>query len=314
MARGITEEDVHNAADTLVALGERPTVERIRAHLGTGSPNTVVRWLETWWLGLGKRLATDRQIRITTANVPEAVAALAGQWWTLALDYARGHADEAVASERAALLDARDVLERDRQCMQGELAGLRGEVETARQAERLAAVRTSELERLVEQLQRQIDELAQQRDASTVRMVDAEDARGNLQIQLQQLQDAWRTERDALTQHVRAIEDRAHAEVDRARQETKEAQQQLTSLRKEAAIAERLLDEGLERAQATVSQLRQELTVQQARADALEAQLAKLNDLPAALEAAWHQHVGHSQPKPPKPARSRRSRGKVAAT
>ena len=47
MARGITEEDVHMAADALVADGERPTVERIRAYLGTGSPNTVVRWLNT---------------------------------------------------------------------------------------------------------------------------------------------------------------------------------------------------------------------------------------------------------------------------
>ncbi|WP_329955237.1 DNA-binding protein [Xanthomonas albilineans] len=57
------------------AAGERPTVERIRAHLGTGSPNTVVRWLDTWWQGLGDRIA----------NVPEAVSALVGQWWTLAL-------------------------------------------------------------------------------------------------------------------------------------------------------------------------------------------------------------------------------------
>jgi len=53
MARGITETDVHTAADALVVGGERPTVERIRAYLGTGSPNTVVRWLDTWWKGLG---------------------------------------------------------------------------------------------------------------------------------------------------------------------------------------------------------------------------------------------------------------------
>lgn len=34
MARGITESDVHTAADELVASGERPTVERIRGHGG----------------------------------------------------------------------------------------------------------------------------------------------------------------------------------------------------------------------------------------------------------------------------------------
>lgn len=56
MARGITELDVHGAADALVAKGERPTVERVRAHLGTGSPNTVTRCLETWWQSPGSRL------------------------------------------------------------------------------------------------------------------------------------------------------------------------------------------------------------------------------------------------------------------
>ncbi|WP_237474909.1 MULTISPECIES: DNA-binding protein [Xanthomonas] len=165
MARGITESDVHGAADALVADGERPTVERIRAHLGTGSPNTVVRWLETWWQGLGPRLATDRQVRIATANVPEAVAALAGQWWTLALDHARAQADDAMASDRASLLDARETLERDRHVMQAELARLDSVTHAAQQAEQLAAARTSELERFVEQLQRQLAELSQQRDA-----------------------------------------------------------------------------------------------------------------------------------------------------
>ena len=43
MAKGISELDVHQAADDIIAAGERPTVERIRAHLGTGSPNTVTR-------------------------------------------------------------------------------------------------------------------------------------------------------------------------------------------------------------------------------------------------------------------------------
>ena len=85
MARGITEHDVHTAADALVAAGERPTVERIRAHLGTGSPNTVTRWLETWWRALGLRL-DGHQARLHLPEAPEAVARAAGQWWNLALD------------------------------------------------------------------------------------------------------------------------------------------------------------------------------------------------------------------------------------
>ncbi|MCT8358563.1 DNA-binding protein [Xanthomonas citri pv. anacardii] len=312
MARGITESDVHGAADALVADGERPTVERIRAHLGTGSPNTVVRWLETWWQGLGSRLATDRQVRITTANVPEAVASLAGQWWTLALDHARVHADEALAADRASLLDARETLERDRHTMQTEFARLKSLTHEAQQAEQLAAARASELDRLVEQLQRQLAELGQQRDALALRATGAEGASEMLRIQLQELQDVARAERDNLSQHVRTTEDRAHAEIDRARQESKQAKQQLATSRREAALTERQLEEALDRAQGNVSELRQDLTIQQARADALEAQLAKLNDLPAALEAAWQQHVGRSQPKHPEPVRSKRSRGKAA--
>ncbi len=48
MAKGITQEQVSAAADALVTAGERPTVEKIRAQLGTGSPNTVTRMLDTW--------------------------------------------------------------------------------------------------------------------------------------------------------------------------------------------------------------------------------------------------------------------------
>lgn len=76
MARGLTELDVHHAADDIVSLGERPTVERIRVHLGTGSPNTVTRWLETRWSTIGARLR-QRAIEADRPDVPQAVIALA---------------------------------------------------------------------------------------------------------------------------------------------------------------------------------------------------------------------------------------------
>jgi len=306
MARGITESDVHTAADELVANGERPTVERIRAHLGTGSPNTVVRWLETWWQGLGSRLANERQVRVATANAPETVVALAGQWWKLALDYARSHAEEALASERTTLQDARDTLERDRHSMQAELAQLRGETEAAHHAEWLATARATELERLVEQLQRRIDETGQQRDVAMQRITEADEIREALQVQLQQIQEATQAERENLIQHGRATEGRAHAEVDRARQETRAAQLELAALRKENRTLERKQVEASERARADASNLSQELTSQRARADAFEAQLAQLRDLPDVLKAAWREH---NKPKDSKPGRPRRVGG-----
>jgi len=62
MDRGITETDVHTATDVLVAASDRPTVERVRAHLGTGSPSTVTRWLETRSCGPA-RSKTDADTR-----------------------------------------------------------------------------------------------------------------------------------------------------------------------------------------------------------------------------------------------------------
>lgn len=85
MAGGITESDGHTA-EVLLAKSERPTVERIRTHFGTGSPNAVPRWLATWWDRLGTRLQLRRQ---DLDDAPAVLAKLAGQWWELALKHAK---------------------------------------------------------------------------------------------------------------------------------------------------------------------------------------------------------------------------------
>jgi chromosome segregation ATPase len=49
MARpGITQEEVTAAIDAIIATSEEPTIQRIREHLGTGSPNTIHRHLTAW--------------------------------------------------------------------------------------------------------------------------------------------------------------------------------------------------------------------------------------------------------------------------
>ncbi|MEJ8815516.1 DNA-binding protein [Variovorax ureilyticus] len=55
-SRGIQESDVFAAADALLAEGKRPTIERVRQHIGRGSPNTVSPMLEKWFASLGDRL------------------------------------------------------------------------------------------------------------------------------------------------------------------------------------------------------------------------------------------------------------------
>ncbi|VTU42033.1 DNA-binding protein [Variovorax sp. RA8] len=54
--RGIQESQVWEAADALVHEGLRPTIERVRQKIGSGSPNTVSPMLERWFATLGKRL------------------------------------------------------------------------------------------------------------------------------------------------------------------------------------------------------------------------------------------------------------------
>jgi chromosome segregation ATPase len=286
MARGITETDVHTAADELVAAGERPTVERIRAHLGTGSPNTVTRWLDTWWQGLGMRLQTERT-RLTIPAAPEAIAILAGEWWERALAAARDECTQALAAERDAVRQDHEALNEERASLAAEAIELRTQLAAARHAEQVATTQAAELERLVEQLQRQANELVQQRDTALARCADLEIARDALQRQLQRVENLARAERERLSQHIRATEDRAHAEVDRARLEAKDLASQLAALKKEHASLDRQYSDSKEQTRLKVAEISQELAAQRARADAMGAQLEKLESLPAALEAAW---------------------------
>src|SRR5690606_6558378 len=110
-----------------------------------------------------------------------------------------------------------------------------------------------------------------------------------------------RAERENLAQHVRAVEDRTHAEVDRARQETKDAQAQVVAAARERAAVEERLREACDRARTEAAQALRDVGVQQARADALEQQLGKLQDLPAALEASWIRSQRKPQPGSRKP-------------
>ena len=65
MARGITENDVWMACDALLLAGARPTIERVRQHIGSGSPNTVSPYLDTWFKGLGSANQGPGCIRCT---------------------------------------------------------------------------------------------------------------------------------------------------------------------------------------------------------------------------------------------------------
>lgn len=163
MPKGISEIDVHQAADALVTQGERPTVERIRAHLGTGSPNTVTRWLETWWGSLASRLSGDRVLR-GLPELPTAVPSLFEQARGLAVEKGLEQQLAAVSKERDELESEREALQLGRAEVAGMVATARRRIDNAQKAQLVASAQVAELQRQVEHHTQHAADLAAQRD------------------------------------------------------------------------------------------------------------------------------------------------------
>ena len=89
--RGVGQGDVSHAADTLFRAGDRPTVEKVRAKIGRGSPNTIGPMLDAWWSTLASRLDDGPA---TLHRLPESVAHVCEALWLQALDEGRRRADQ----------------------------------------------------------------------------------------------------------------------------------------------------------------------------------------------------------------------------
>ena len=141
--RGITQSDVSHAADFLLRAGERPTIEKIRAKLGRGSPNTVNPMLDAWWKTLSARLDAGPA---ALHRLPESIAQIAEALWMQALE----------EGKRRATLEQRDnarVAELDKQRLE-----LRSHVLTLREGELDSRLR--DRDRTIEELDLRLRELA----------------------------------------------------------------------------------------------------------------------------------------------------------
>ncbi|WP_448228487.1 DNA-binding protein [Pseudoxanthomonas mexicana] len=306
MARGITETDVHTAADELVAAGERPTVDRIRAHLGTGSPNTVTRWLETWWQGLAPRLHTHAlQLALPAAPVP--VSRLAQQLWEQALAAARTEAEQALAQDRLHLDAQRRGFETEEAAKQAQLQKHAVAEEQARQQLVAAENRLSDLKRASDLQQDQIGDLNAQRATLEARCGRLEADLVDSQRRATLREEALLADRDVQALHLRAVEDRAHGEIDRARQEAKELRAQLSALQRTRETLQHQRDQAIE----TAGIAQREASVQRGRAEALEQQFERLGDLPATVEATLAQIQPARKPSRESPGKASVAKGRV---
>jgi Plasmid replication region DNA-binding N-term len=140
--RGVSQGDVSQAADALLRLGERPTIDKIRASLGSGSPNTINPMLDAWWKRLASRLDAGPA---ALHRLPESVAHVAEALWMQALDEGRRRAQLELKSTARIADEQRQSLE------------VRSHVLTLREGEFDSRLR--DRERTVVDLQRQLREL-----------------------------------------------------------------------------------------------------------------------------------------------------------
>lgn len=95
-ARGVTQELLSAAADELLAEGAKPTIEKVRLKIGSGSPNTVNPMPNAWFASLHKRIQDPQAFATPTApsEVPDPILEAATRLWEAAIDETREDFDE----------------------------------------------------------------------------------------------------------------------------------------------------------------------------------------------------------------------------
>lgn len=250
--RGVTRDDVWRASDALLVEGQRPTVEKVRMRLGGGSPNTVGPHLDSWFQGLGRRIANPGAFAEPgVKSHPEPIAQAADFLWKAAQHEARRALEDEYAKRFGELEQQRAELERERQQLESARLTLKQHVEAVEQ--KLDAVSVArdqanaEVARheerqlaLTGELQRANAELARQRaDSDHQRTLVADAERRARDERL-----AWDKERETLSAGAEEVRRRHMLELDAARTSLKQAQEQADAQLKEAAkVRQRLQDE-----------------------------------------------------------------------
>jgi chromosome segregation ATPase len=96
--KGVSALDVQRAADTLLRLGQKPSIAALREQLGGGSPNTLGPLLEKYWKSLGHRIPAGPE---ALERVPESLARLTEALWLRSLNEARERVNAATLSKTA---------------------------------------------------------------------------------------------------------------------------------------------------------------------------------------------------------------------
>jgi hypothetical protein len=97
----VTPAAVAEAADMLLVAGERPSPDRVRALIGTGSHDVIAGFLDVWWEDLGRRIIAPPADPWTP---PPEVQQIAAALWIRATAHAHAMLATSHEEERERLL------------------------------------------------------------------------------------------------------------------------------------------------------------------------------------------------------------------
>ncbi len=120
---------------------------------------------------------------------------------------------------------------------------------------------------MVDQLQLQISELAEQRDLERRRADRTETARQQLDVRLHEALETAKSAREDWTEYVRSVENRALSDVDRARQEVKELQVQQSKASEQHRALEKQLRQDIRAAQSAAATTSQSADILRGKCD-----------------------------------------------
>lgn len=233
--RGIQQEEVWAAADALIAVGERPTIERVRLKIGRGSPNTVSPMLEAWFATLGPRLGVALAGAQAEEGAPKELLQALNKVWAATVASARDEADRRLEPERDRLAQQGLKLDIARQELQQREAAL---TERGIALEHALELAKSQLRDQTTQLEKAGRDLEQARSSLANLIQERDAARRKFDERLGVLTQ----ERERLEQRASANERRLLEEVDRARQEAKKSSQTLEDARQKHATEKESLE------------------------------------------------------------------------
>lgn len=296
MARGITEADVLEAADALLARGERPTIERVRQELGRGSPNTVNRHLDVWWTSLAARMQGRGD-----AALPAALLELCGRLYAGIRDQAQAEVQATLSAGKAELKTREADLETQKLTLTAEKAAT--QAATEKLGTELAVLRDRNEALVTEraQLQAELERLqgiAREAEAS------AQAARAAVEL----TQTSHRTEVQRIRGQWEGNETRWLREIDHLRDEAKRQRTEhagtLKGLRdqiKEADVRLATAAKYRLRLEADLAQEREARIAAEAAGRATEALVKTLT--PKAASSQSLRHSGRAKAKPSAPTR-----------